>query len=178
MKKIMQTCLMTAFLGSGLLLNGCAFWLQQQDAEPAFSKPVAEATNADSSDNPYQYLEHYINQDKAREMLSSEPLQSKLATLIKADQQALFAASRELEKPVSQVMQGYILSEGSSTAGKEVSLVIIDSERQALMVVLVNKGTLKYKVLESYPTELPEEVMDEMREYADNWALGQLGLAP
>jgi len=148
-------------------LSACAAWFQSAPSEKSAEQHV---------ENPYQYLEAYLSNPPEQVILESEPLKSHVNALLK-DQRAFFKSSREQVKPLTQIMQGYLLSEGHNNANDKRSLVIIDIERIALMVVLVDTETAKIKVLQRINQELPEDVIREMEEYAENWAFGQLGKA-
>ncbi len=121
-------------------------------------------------------LKSYINTDKAREMLSTQPLKGRLERLTKKQAKA-FAVTRQVLKPVTQVMQGYILSEGHSQDQNSRSLVIVDPEREVLMVAWVDIDTRKVRILLDAPENLSPEVVPEMEEYAEEWAMGQLGMS-
>jgi len=148
-------------------LSSCAAWFKSDPSEKSADQHV---------ENPYQYLEAYLSNPPEQAILESEPLKSHVNGLLK-DQREFFNTSREQVKPLTQIMQGYLLSEGHNIADDKRSLVIIDIERIALMVVLVDTETSKIKVLQRINQELTDDVIQEMEEYAENWAFGQLGKA-
>lgn len=142
-------------------LSGCAAWWQQ---------------NAPAESTQYAYLENFINEDLAHEMLASEPLQSQVNGLLKGHV-GQFAIARERLLTITQIMQGYILSEGQSNDGLQHSLLMVDPERGALMIALVNVSTHQIEILSKVPAGLPPEIGAEMEEYAQQWSHGQLSEA-
>lgn len=157
--------------GLCLSLSACASWFQQREQAPLPDAAIKSLS--------YQTVLPFINTDQGREMLETEPLHTRLTQLLGNTHRETFTASRELLLPVSQVMEGYVLSEGHNAANTLRSLIVVDPDRELLAVVLLNAETLKYRVLQqqSQHPEATEAALEEMYQYADRWALGQLGMA-
>ncbi len=175
-------CAVLSLAGGGL--TGCAAWFQGESAEAQIrigddSDVIEEVTQARDRKTPVGALGDltaFINSSNAAEMLNTEPLRTRVATLVENNQDG-FNASREVLLPVTQIMQGYILSEGHNRAQDKRSLILIDTDRDALMVVLVDVAANTYKTLEKVSNQRDPQAAAEMQEYADNWGLGQLGMA-
>ncbi len=157
--------------GGCLSLSACASWFQQREEAPLPDAAIKALS--------YQAVLPFINTDQGREMLQTEPLRTRLTQLLGETHRAAFEASREVLLPVSQIMEGYVLSEGHNPENTLRSLVVVDPDRDLLTVVLLNAETLKYRVLQqgSQHPEATEAALEEMYQYADRWALGQLGMA-
>ncbi len=172
MSSFTQRLALTSIIVSlGLSQTSCAYWFQEQKSSAAPS--ISESTPVITS---LSYLESFINSDQASEMLNTEPLKTRVNKLTKRHTES-FTASRQTVKPVTQIMQGYIFSEGQSSDGNLVSLVLIDPERDALMVVITDKAKRKINVLADLVTDSSDEAATEMEAYAEQWAQGQLGQA-
>lgn len=154
----------------GSSLTGCAAWFQSKSPQAQDDMDTVErvATLAD--------LAVFINSDQAAKMLRTEPLHRRVIALVQGHQ-GEFEASREVLLPVTQIMQGYILSEGHSTTQDKRSLVLIDPDRDAVLVVLVDLSGKTYQMLGKVFADLDSQTVAEMEEYANNWGLGQLGMA-
>lgn len=176
--RLLGLCTVLSLTGAGL--TGCAAWFQGESAQAQINigeDPESQVVaSVKTSDQSLGDLSTFINSDQADEMLSTEPLRSRVLALVSRNQD-WFKASREVLSPVTQIMQGYILSEGSNVTQDKRSLVIIDSDRNALMVVLIDTLSNTYKILEKVSENRDPQAAAEMQEYADNWALGQLGMA-
>lgn len=155
-------------LGLSTHLSACASWFQQQE----------EALDPALKTLSYQAVVPFINTDQGQDMLHTEPLKSRVFRLLGTKYRETFDASREILLPVTQVMEGYVLSEGHNTANTLRSLIMVDPERELLTVVLVNAETQRYNVMQqgSEHPEATELAMEEMYQYADRWAMGQLGM--
>lgn len=162
----LRVCVLLSLAGASL--TGCAAWLQGDSAQEKINSELTDAGLGD--------LTAFINSERALEMLSTEPLQNRLKTLANKNQE-WFNTSREVLLPVTQIMQGYILSEGHSLANDKRSLVLIDPDRDNLMLVLVNLTSKKITVLNKGLAGSDPQAVAEMQEYAENWGLGQLGMA-
>jgi hypothetical protein len=164
---------------TGVGLTSCAAWFQGESAQEQINvggDEVIEAQRPENSAQTLGDLTPFINSTQAAEMLNTEPLQTRVAALVENNQD-WFNASREVLLPVTQIMQGYILSEGHSATQDKRSLILIDPDRDALMVVLVDMAANTYKMLEKVSEKSDPQAAAEMEEYADNWGLGQLGMA-
>jgi len=122
-----------------------------------------------------EYIQ-YINTSQATQMLASEPLKTQLQSLL-GSRQSEFLASRALQEPVSQVKQGYILSPGQSADGESGSLVLIDVERDMLVVVLYHQAQRQFTLEMRFSSRSGQQAIDEISEYARTWVMGQLGVS-
>lgn len=178
--KLLGICTVLGLASGGL--TACAAWFQGDSSqsesypEEAEVTEITELPGEEGSVAKLGDLTRFINSEQAAEMMNTEPLKSRVAALVRKDSDG-FNASREVLLPVTQIMEGYILSEGHSTLKDKRSLVLIDSDRDIVMVVWVDVGAKTYKMLEKFFPDRDPQVITEMEEYANNWGLGQLGMA-